>query len=105
MTNEQKEKCAEIIVHYGVKKQRRQLCEECAELIQSAIKVDRLSEDGSLHMEAYSHFCEELADAIIMIEQIRLTVSENLVNSYIEQKLDRQMKRIEEENNEQIKRT
>lgn len=97
MTNEQKTKCAEIIAHYGVNKQRRQLCEECAELIQATIKLDRLTENGKPNMEAYSHFCEELVDVMIMIEQMRQTVSANLVNSYVEQKLDRQMKRIEEE--------
>lgn len=98
MTEEQKSKCRLIFHHYGVDNQRRQLCEECAELIQATIKLDRMTENGKPNMEAYSHFCEELADVMIMIEQIRQTVSANLVNSYIEQKLDRQMKRIEEEN-------
>ena len=93
MTDKQKAKCKQILEHYGAENQRRQLCEECAELIQAAIKYERTSPN----LEAYSHLCEELADVMIMIEQIKLTVSENAVNSFINEKIERQMRRIESE--------
>lgn len=97
MTDEQRNKCKQILEHYGAENQRRQLCEECAELIQAAIKYDRKGRNLGANIEAYSHLCEELADVMIMIEQVRLTVSENMVNSFINEKIERQMRRIESE--------
>lgn len=92
MTEEQKSKCRLIYNHYGPRKQLRQLCEECAELIQATIKYDR---NGKL--DDYSHLCEELADVMIMSEQIKIGLSENMVTSFINEKLDRQIRRIDNE--------
>lgn len=55
MTYEQKAKCKQILEHYGAENQRRQLCEECAELIQAAIKYERTGRN----LEAYSHLLYE----------------------------------------------
>ena len=98
MTEKQKAKCKQILEHYGAENQLKKLCEECAELVQAAIKFDiATSKNGKQNIETYSHLCEELADVMIMIEQVRLTVSENAVNSFINEKIERQMRRIESE--------
>lgn len=46
MTEEQKSKCKDIFLHYGIASQRRQLIEECAELIQALTKYERKFETG-----------------------------------------------------------
>lgn len=92
MTEEQKSKCRLIYNHYGPRNQLRQLCEECAELIQATIKYDRTGK-----LDDYSHLCEEFADVMIMVEQIKIGLSENMVTSFINEKLDRQIRRIENE--------
>ena len=40
MTDEQKFKCKQILEHCGADNQLKKLCEECAELVQAAIKHD-----------------------------------------------------------------
>lgn len=98
MTDEQKRKCREILDHYGKTAQLRQLIEECAELIQAAAKYNRVTNDGEkTNLIAYQHLCEELADVMIMTEQIRQSVNDNMVQAYINAKLDRQLGRIADE--------
>ena len=103
MTDEQKQKCRDIFGHYGMAAQLRQLIEECAELIQAAAKYNRITNDGSRQdLIAYQHLHEELADVMIMVEQISQHVNENMLSAFVEQKLDRQLGRI---NNEKATRT
>lgn len=98
MTDEQKQKCCKILAHYGKAAQLRQLIEECAELIQAAAKYNRVTNDGEKqNLIAYQHLCEELADVMIMTEQIRQAVNENMVKAYVDAKLDRQLGRIADE--------
>ena len=54
------------IEHYGDKKQLLQACEECAELIQAISKATRYT--GKSYVDGV---CEEIADVLIMCEQVR----------------------------------
>ncbi len=54
------------IAHYGDKKQLLQACEECAELIQAISKATRYNGESYVY-----GVCEEIADVLIMCEQVR----------------------------------
>ena len=91
MTDLQKEKCFEILKHYGFENQREILVEELAELIQAVSKAKRNKTRVS------SNFIEELADVSIMLEQMQQALS---ADEYIEfltiqnRKIERQLARI-----------
>ena len=95
MTNKNSEKVFIIAEHYGKEAQHRQLAEECAELAQASLKCIRNNYDE----KSLEHLIEEMADVQIMmgqcIELNELDVYEVLVK--IEEKLERQIKRIEKE--------
>lgn len=102
MTEEQILKAFKILNHYGEKKQRRQLVEECAELIQAVTKLERAQESDSIAkvIERTHDLASELADVRIMIEQIEMTISGDIstnIQEQIEYKLQRQLDRIEHE--------
>jgi len=79
-----------IADHYGLDGQLGILQEECAELIQAVIKYHR---NG---MEAL--MVEEMADVLIMIDQITyLLDASHGLDGIIQRKIGRQMKRITEE--------
>lgn len=87
-------KAAAIMQHYGAQHQLMKLCEECGELIQQAAKcIDKgipYSED----------FVEELADVSVMIEQFKSIFCKThyeLYQKIIQEKLDRQLRRIDDE--------
>jgi NTP pyrophosphatase (non-canonical NTP hydrolase) len=101
MTDEQKEKCHNIAEHYGEEHQMLKAVEEMAELTQAIMKyLDNPAEWDSL--------IDELADVNIMIEQLNHIVSKRnepgydaLLDMYhrITMKLNRQLERMERENN------
>ena len=90
------EKIKTIADHYGVNAQSRQCIEECSELIQSlckfARKVESEEQDGLT--ECILNIYEELADTQIMVFQLAYLFNVDLT-PIIEQKLDRQLRRIE----------
>ena len=91
MTDEQKEKCRQIVEHYGFEGQREILVEECAELIQAVCKIKR--EGGGVSF----NFLEELADVSIMIEQMKQAFADDeLIDylSFVNRKIERQMCRM-----------
>ena len=93
MNEIQYEKIRKIIEHYGVENQRAILQEECAELIQAISKVNRVD-----CPENNNHMIEEMADVLIVINQIISTFSyEQLTTLYTIQdmKINRQIGRIE----------
>lgn len=95
MTELQCKRCAEILHHYGVQEQRRQLVEECAELIQAVSKLHRADYRDAGH--AFDNFLEELADVEIMVEQMKQTLSPSELDRLgrIETaKINRQLRRI-----------
>ena len=83
-----------IADHYGIKKQLRQLAEECSEL---AVEASHSARKGTT-----VKIIEEMADVEIMIEQIIYLAKIDLcdIEDCINYKLDRQMKRIKEEKDE-----
>ena len=79
-----------ILTHYGIDPQEGMTIEECAELI-AALRHKargRAEEDEVI---------EELADVIIMTQQLRIAYGANKVDNMIAAKLDRQIKRINEQ--------
>ena len=75
-----------IADHYGLECQKLKLQEETGELITASAKPD------------VDHFVEEMADVSLVIEQmVYLLKKESLFAEIREKKLDRKMKRIEEE--------
>lgn len=96
MTEEQKAKCHEIAVYYGIANQRYKAVEEMAELIHAIMKT----ETESVDFAHYEQIIEELADVSIMMEQMRFFFGDEAVNDRINEKLDRQLERMERESNE-----
>lgn len=87
----EKDKLQMIADHYGIKKQLRQLAEECSEL---AVEASHSARKGLT-----VGIIEEIADVEIMIEQIihLAKIDRCDIQDCINFKLDRQMKRIEAE--------
>lgn len=92
MTALQERRCGEILAHYGAQAQRRQLVEECAELIQAVAKYERTGAETS-----YYNFIEELADVEIMVEQMKQSLTERERDTLLRTenaKINRQLQRI-----------
>lgn len=92
MTELQEKRCGDILEHYGATAQRRQLVEECAELIQAVAKYERTGSET-----AYYNFIEELADVEIMLEQMRQTLTDRERDTLLRTetvKINRQLQRI-----------
>lgn len=104
MTTEQK--IQYIADHYGYETQSRQLIEEMAELTVAINKMWRrqwrrneYNTTSKELAEAHYNILEEIADTLIMILQIKylIGVREGELSEIIEQKLDRQIERIKNE--------
>lgn len=81
-----------IMNHYGYDSQREMFIEECAEAIQAAQKCKRVGD-----IDAFKHFCEEVADVCIMAAQMRLFLGSEKIDKIVDAKLKRQLGRIEDE--------
>ena len=83
-----------ILTHYGQQKQEVQAVQELSELI-----LLLAARDDQRNGDYKKHFTEEIADCLIMIEQIRLAngIADKNVNAVIVQKISRQFNRISEE--------
>ena len=83
-----------ILNYYGQQKQEVQAVQELSELI--LLLAAREDQRKSNYKE---HVTEEIADSLIMIEQIRLAngISDKDINAVIVQKISRQFNRISEE--------
>lgn len=84
-----------IAVHYGYDAQREQFIEECAEAILAAQKCKR---HGS--KDNFEALCGEVADVLIMAQQIRLIMGAKVIDEIIDKKLNRQLGRIAHEDSE-----
>lgn len=98
-----KQKLQSIADHYGFKKQSMITIEECSELQKAICKWHRERGDYRLSessgCDERTAIIDELADVIIMANQITYLLSaEDEVSEQIEFKLDRQLRRMEEEN-------
>ena len=85
------ERIKTIADHYGIKKQMRQLAEECSEL---AVEASHSARKGTT-----VRIIEEMADVLLMIEQVVYLsgIAIEDIDECISFKIDRQMKRIKEE--------
>lgn len=103
MNNEAIKKIAE---NNGFDEASRQLFEEVGELIVAVNKAYRLQkinicpffdEVAMERKNAFNNVIEEIADVTIMLEQIKylLSISDTDIDQIIEQKLNRQLERIE----------
>ncbi len=92
-------KFIEIADHYGIEKQLHQLAEECSEL---AVEASHSARKG-----VTVKIIEEMADVEIMIEQIvyLAKIDRKDIEECIQYKLERQMKRIKEEESDVLRKT
>jgi NTP pyrophosphatase (non-canonical NTP hydrolase) len=72
------------------------LCEESAEYMVALNKLRRGSSD------AYDHIKEEVADVLIMARQLRFLLGYEEIDRIINEKLDRQMRRISDESSDSL---
>ena len=86
------EKVKQIADFYGLKNQLKQLAEECCELSTESLHCIR--ERGGTE-----RISEEMMDVLIMIQQIIYLLGDDVerLEKYAEFKLDRQLRRIEKE--------
>ena len=87
-------KAAAIMQHYGAEHQLLKLAEECAELTQQCMKC------FDYNIAYHEDFVEELADVKVMLMQFESILTPAFAELYekiIMEKLDRQIKRIENE--------
>ena len=82
-----------ICQHYGIRNQLKKLSEEVFEL-QEAVIDNEWDVDGNT-----DHVAEELADVMVLWEQIRLHygVPIQVIQGIMKEKIERQLKRIKEE--------
>ena len=87
------EKLEKICQHYGIRKQLKKLSEEVFEL-QEAVIDNEWDVDGNT-----DHIAEELADVMVLWEQIRLHYDVPIQGGrdIMMEKVERQLKRIKEE--------
>ena len=87
------ENLEKICQHYGIRKQLKKLSEEVFEL-QEAVIDNEWDVDGNT-----DHIAEELADVMVLWEQIRLhyEVPIQVIQGIMKEKIERQLKRINEE--------
>ena len=96
-----KQSIIKIAETYGFDAQSRQLIEEMAELTVAINKLHRLGKNwtnqDSIWCERMRNISEEIADVYIMLEQIKylLQISDSDIEQIIQQKLNRQLERIE----------
>ena len=84
-----------IIGSYTYEQQREIFVEECAEAIQAVQKCKR----NTYRMQtlaAFENFKEEVADVLIMAEQMRQYIGAKEIDKIIDAKLRRQIERIRE---------
>lgn len=79
----------QAINNFGLSAQMNMLMEECAELIQATNKV--LRDDSDIN---YACLASEMADVIIMIEQLRYFIDWMDLDSRVEQQMGHKLERL-----------
>jgi len=82
ISSDKKRVCLRAVDHFGVEHQKRKAIEELGELI------CELSREQD-HRTNREHIQEELADVIIMCEQLRLIYGGKETDAWIDRKLER----------------
>lgn len=88
-----KEDLLKIINHYGIGNQLKKFNEESFEFMEAIIDCEN-------HLGTKEHVTEEVADVFVLIGQfiIYYNIEINDVDKIMWQKINRQLKRMEEEN-------
>lgn len=98
-TDSKTEKLETIVSSYTYVQQREIFIEECAEAIQAVQKVKRaVYVDSKRYAKATDELVSEVADVLIMAQQMRLYLGADKVDTAINYKLDRQIGRIRRAN-------
>lgn len=92
-----KEKLLKIINHYGILKQLKYFQSEVFELNEAIINA----ENEYSMLKNIGNIAEEIADVMVMLEQFKLyyEISSEEITKIFWSKVDRQLGRIENENN------
>lgn len=83
-----------IATYYGFTNQANMLCEESAEFMVALNKLRR-----NISNAAYDNVKEEVADVLIMARQLRILLGAEGIDRIVDEKLNRQIQRIKEEEN------
>lgn len=89
------EKIKYIADHYGLNNQTMIAVEEMAELTKCISKCKRYPAIDKRAEPYIESIREEVADVLIMMEQLRYLLGQEEVDRIVHDKLERQMKRIE----------
>lgn len=94
---ERRSNLLKIISKYKVRKQIKKLTEEVYEFIESVIDYEHSTKDN--YELAKAHMTEEYADCMVLFNQFKLFygLRNEDINDIIDFKIDRQLKRMEEE--------
>lgn len=85
------DKLKELANHYGFTSQANMLTEEAAEYTVALNKLRR----G--YADAYDHVKEEVADVLVVALQLRILLGADDIDHIIEEKVERQLGRLQEE--------
>ena len=92
------DKLERITANYTFGQQRAIFVEECAEAIKAVCKVERAADSSAeVYAEKMSDLISEVADVLIMAQQMKMYLGTEKVDAEIQRKLDRQLERIREE--------
>ena len=98
-----KEQLKEIIAHYGIDKQLKYIHSEYFELDEAIINYfnDETYYD-EIDISDKKHIAEEIADIMVMLKQFQYyyDITDKQIEDIMKFKIDRQLERIKEENNE-----
>lgn len=83
-----------IVRYYDYDCQREIFVEELSEAILAVQKCKR----NNTSVDAFTNLVEEVADVLVTAQQMRLYLGSEMVDRIIKRKLDRQLKRMETEN-------
>lgn len=89
--NELQKELGTIAYHYGFTSQANMLMEEAAEFTVALNKLRRGSQ------EEYNNIKEEVADVLVVAQQLRLLLGPEDIDKIINEKVERQLNRIDEE--------
>ena len=96
----------EAIEQFGAANQVVVAMEEASELVQALAKIIRYSDDEQELEKLRDHIAEEMADVLIMCNQLGIIFNiESEVVTWMDKKLDRLAKRLEEEKKDDIQTT
>ena len=94
------DKLERITANYTFGQQRAIFVEECAEAIKAVYKVERAADSSAeVYAEKMSDLISEVADVLIMAQQMKMYLGKDKVDAEIQRKLDRQLQRIRAEVN------